>query len=252
MILTYSGKGQKPETLFLEQEPWPDGTGEVTRVDLLAAIAANIFNVGETKIFCGMNDDGSFTTAIHAYPADLNLVYRIGTTWGALSGRSVEQEVITEYVEFTGSDSDRLEYPAQAIISRDIFFNALDLQLGTIPTPALTFSGQNVSASVPCYATYEVKYRVTRHVYQLVIFPRELPANIDRSQASDMFGAVAWAAWEGGVAPLLSVQAPPGAVETYQTGATDCGSNGGGGSVAVESKGGETIEKSVDYCETYA
>lgn len=232
--------------LLLEQQPWDPTTGLVTRLDLVQALSARLFDTTQATVDCGLDGSG-FDATVFVYPYDPALVYEIGVTHGALDSPSRVDLEVREAVSFSLDTGQGLKYPLQQLIGWEWAGEVWSESGVVIPAPAVTVDGQEVKVAEKIYGTLYVRYRTLRYVYNLRIEARE-------SSPENVFSSVVWARWSGGVR-LLIIDRPKNAEENYQN-STDCR----GGSIVIIEPGPDdpppvadpvnrTITK--NYCEDY-
>lgn len=192
--------------LIVEQRPWPDATGKVTRLTLIGAIAARLYGSDTPEVDCGVDVDG-FNTAVYVYAWDQDLAYDCGLTHGTMQPVMREEVEIREAVSFTLTTEAALKYPLRSLVSVEWLDDVWDGNGAVLARPSLSVDDNNVVSSQPIYGSAEVVYTVLRDTYPIHIFPRG-------DAAANVFQSVFWAAWDGGV-KLCEIDSPPGAEEDY-------------------------------------
>jgi len=108
------GQAISTDSLILEQSPV--GIDQVTRLDLVKDIAAQLYGGARPTIDCGITN-GKFGVEIQVYPYNSELVYNILLSHGQLSKRQIRVVTVIEDVQFLLSDSETTKYPIQQMNS---------------------------------------------------------------------------------------------------------------------------------------
>lgn len=240
------------DSIKLEQKEFGDGTGKITMLDIVDALAyATAMTAKESNVNCGMSDDGkSFDTVIYAYPYPQDLVYDSGLTHGWEMSTTVETVRMTDNVSFSLSAEAELEYPPGAFISESwLSEEVYDGEGNVVPKPAVTLNGAYIKLEYAVYGTLQVTYNTVRHNHIVKIPARE-------EAFESFFHSVFFVRFSGGI-EMLEVNEPSGAEENYAAGTTCSeGSNFGGGTTIISPDGYEppiakakNITISLSYCE---
>lgn len=237
------------QLLLLEQEPWSVYTGRVTKQELVRWLAAVLSGEEyQARIDCGMAGD-ALVCLIYAYPLVQDLNYRLMTSWGTLSDRSVELIEATESISFRLSTHERTKYPIRELRSVAWKDQCYGPSGEIVHPPELTSDGEGVVCAAPVYGTATVRYIYERHAYILNAPRRE-------GALGNHYTAVITGIYDGGL-EVLVVEMPPG-VEAFEADPNAiCGLGGGGtyGGTAEWPEEDDVIqpqtasrETVIDYC----
>ena len=205
--------------LLLEQVPWDAYTGRVTKGAVVSWLHSLMYGSEARDMDCGLNEDGSCTALLAAYPVDPDLVYTLDVTRGDLSDRVVSEVEFVELVNLQMETGVRLRYPAQEILSAEFIGPGYDRTGNLVLAPDLVISGTAITAAYPVYGALKVKYRMVVHSYSITVAPRS-------EAVENRYQSVAHAHWSGGLT-WLAIEPPPGAEEFFDSSAA-CGFGGGG------------------------
>lgn len=252
LTATYTGpSAEQSALLLLTQGEWSMYVGKVTKGEVVRFVAAAVAEEEyQAAVDCGLAGDNLICPII-AYPLVPDLDYRLLTSWGELSSRSVKMvEIRDEQVQFRLTDTATTEFPARAIRSVRWTMDCLDQKGDVVPPPALTIDGQPIRSAIKVYGTATVHYITERHSY-ILNAPRRETA-IDNN-----WSAVVVAPLIGHEPVRLVVEMPPGINNLEADPAAVCGRSGGGTSTVKwpedpyyppEPAGADLITE-VDYCD---
>lgn len=210
---SFSNEVTLREGLILEQSPWESDIGVVTKETIVSNIASHFGfrNIG-TPVDCGLNEDGSYTSTLVAFPYDADLVYDIGLSYGSLgSAPIVALKVVSELLTFNNQQSASLTYPFHGEVAlswKQGPWNKLGENVQTTP---LSYSGNEVTTTSRVYGSVLVSYYTVTHTYTLIVPPRDSEEN--------KYQSVAWARWDGGYTYEV-LEPPENAEESMATGTT--------------------------------
>lgn len=252
LTATYTGpSAEQAALLLLTQGEWSVYVGKVTKGEVVRFVSAAVTEEEyQATVDCGLAGDNLICPII-AYPLVPDLDYRLLTSWGELSARSVEMvEIRDEQVQFRLTTEATTEFPARAIRSVNWTMDCLDQTGEVVAPPTLTIEGQSIRSAAPVYGTATVHYITERHTY-ILNAPRRETA-IDNNWSAVVVAPII------GYEPVrLVVEMPPGINNFEADPDAVCGRVGrGGGSVTFpedpyyppEPAGADLITE-VDYCD---
>jgi len=252
LTATYTGPSANAAVLLLlTQGEWSVYVGKVSKGEVVRWVSAMVNEEEyQAAVDCGLAGDNLICPII-AYPLVPDLDYRLLTSWGQLSARSVEMvEIRDEQVQFRLTDEASTEFPARAIRSVRWTMDCLDQKGDVVPPPALTVDGQSIHSAIPVYGTATVHYVSERHSYILNAPRRD-------SAIDNNWSAVVVAPIVGHEPVRLIVDMPPGIAAFAGDPDAVCGRSGSGSSTVkwpddpyypAEPAGADLITE-VDYCE---
>jgi len=208
-----SGSGGR---LIVEQRPWPEGTGKVTRLAIIRSIAARLYDSEAPGIDCGVDAYG-FATAAYVYPDPPELAYDCGLTHGLLRPVMRAEVIIRETVSFTLTTEAALKYPLRQLVSVAWLDEVWDGAGAVLDQPALSAAAGAVRSARPIYGSATVVYTTLRDTHPIQVYPRA-------DAVAGNYESVFWANWAGGV-KLLQIDPPDDAEEDYQLQTTCAGSS---------------------------
>lgn len=207
-------------TVIIEQQEWSAYSGGLTRWQSVAFLVGLLYrgiDWTNYQINCDM-EDGRIVCNIHVYPLKPGLFYRLAVTHGELGERRIESVDVEENARLTLEQEISVRYPVDEIVSAEWLGDCFDAEFNVVPQPRLRIRAdrRQVEAAQPVYGTVAVKYRTTRHTYELRIEKRE-------EAIENLYSSIAYALVDAG-APVTEVLEPPPAASELEA---DCGYGGG-------------------------
>jgi len=251
LAATYTGPvADSSAKLLLRQGKWSRYVGKVTKGEMVRWVAAAIGGKDyQAKVDCGLAGDAVVCT-IEAYPFFQDLAYRLVSSWGELSERSVELvEIRDEQVQFRLTDTAATEFPARAIRAVQWTAECLDVDGNVTAPPPLWADGETLRSGAVVYGTATVHYVCERHT-SILNAPRRETA------LDNHWSAVVVAAIPGSMPARLLLELPPG-IDALDEPDAVCGRRGGGrssvkradGSMPPPEPDGADLITEVDYCD---
>lgn len=213
--------------LIIEQRPWPANTGILTNGGMVRHIIEALYgqivpedeDTGSSPVNCGLDNLGRIVSEVWVYPYTSGLWYQLQLSHGTLDLEEMKVEPVrqVEVLNFKpGSSTLQTKYPVRAIESVRWLGEQHDADLNPIEPPDLSVTGvMEITTSVPVYGAASVIYQTERHVYPIIIPPRE-------DAPENLYSSVAYAVYTGGLVwePMTP---PPGAEEYQGYGENGCG-----------------------------
>lgn len=168
------GSAEPVDLLLLEQAPWPEHTGQVSRGAMVAWLAGQFFGATATGLVdCGFAH-GATGADIYAWPLRAGVHYRIATTHGELGEgewEDLEEEAVLQFSLTTTAD---LPHPAASVVDVE-WLAAYDAQGNPDVLPGVTVApwSRAVQLSAPTYGSVRIRYRTGRWVHRLSVTRRE-------------------------------------------------------------------------------
>jgi len=229
--------------VLLEQERWDPYIGMLTKGGVVAYLHDLLFGEGDgVEENCGVNEDGSVSGNVFAYPDPPDLNYSAKISHGVLGPRVVAELEYAELLQIQKITEPALRYPTSEILSAEWVTDAFAVDGEVLPRPAVDISGNRPRIAEQVYGTLLVIYRVVRHAYSVTIYPRP-------EAAENKYQSYIYALWDGGN-NFIEYNPPPTVLDGGR-----CNS-GGGGSVTVVPPDcepappqPEDLHYDVDYCD---
>lgn len=238
------------DLLMLEQEPWGDYVGVLTKLHFARYLSAALYGgeQEEEPVDCGWGADGLAIT-IYAYPLAPGVRYRLASTVGQIE--ELGQESITERqtVSFGLERSASLPRPAVRILASEWLTGPYTTGGARVPPPALRVSGREVLSPIPVFGSVWLTLEVQRASAIIRIASDEAEPLLAAGWSEFVVGMPS-----GGRPVALEITSPPGAEEMAKLGLA-CGRGSAGNTVDWPPDQGEPIaqprDKHVkcDYCE---
>ena len=206
------------DLLRLEQEEWLPSIGLVSSLAAAQFLRNLLYGQdNEVRVDCGINGD-SYSTIIYAYPLRPGVQYRIAASRGAEigPGEFEEVEMEPEIINWNLETSQRLRYPAAAIVAMEWLAGPWGHGGEAVASTGTRLQGDELIAATPIAGIQRLIYTSRRYAHLLTVPRREYPG-----------AELQWDCWVMACPPpgkpvLLEVDPPPGAEELAKSGA-DCG-----------------------------
>ncbi len=223
-----SSSAETVSSLLLEQKPWGEYVGDVASANFLLFMKNLLYGAGGDVLYsnplqfigdsiarmkllsqladmqCGIGPDNTITTIIYAFATPLTLGYSLSTSYGKLT-RGVREEIPQhENIPVNNADIVECKYPIQQLRNiawqGDVFDSAGGI---VMPQPAIAVVNGIIKLSRKVYGIISADYYTARDTYKLTVPARQ-------NKKEDIFGAVVYGVFDGGVA-YLEITAPPNA-----------------------------------------
>ncbi len=194
------------EALIMEQAPWSGGTGVVTKLDFVKAVASTLYGDPENEIDCGMDGD-CYSSGLFIYPFDVSLPYQVDITHGELGELIIQDVEVREIINFSLDTERSTRYPIQSLVSYEWYSDTYDVNGAITSDPVISIENNTISTSKKVYGAVVISYMTLRHARTLLVPPRE-------ESVENVFDSYAWARWNGGV-KMLKLKPPTGAEDAY-------------------------------------
>lgn len=206
------------DLLVIEQEEWSKNIGVVTKFELLRYISSRVYDrpyISSTA--CGVSE-GSLSCLVNVYPRRGGIVYRLHTSWGAVSEARGGLVDVEEIINFTLSTEEKVKYPCRSV--KEVYWLAecYSSDGAEVDGPEITVSGDSLTVSSPVYGSAQIKYQTEKYTYTLTIPKRE-------AALEEFFSAVIYALYVGGIV-WEEIKLPDNFDEN--TAAERCGLSGSG------------------------
>lgn len=192
--LSITRSNQREESsayVLLEQEPWDQYVGMLTKGGVVAYLNNLLFGDEKQEEDCGVAEDGTISSLIYAYPSPASLNYRIAISHGELGERIVDEVEYAEILQIQMEQNPTLRYPTSSIISATWVTDSFATDGEALARPAISIAGGRIFISKSVYGTILVIYRVIRHTYDGTILPRP-------DAAENKYQSFVYAVWDGG------------------------------------------------------
>ncbi len=244
------GGAREPiDLVLLEQREWRPYAGIVTKANMVRYLARILYgDQWQEQIDCGLSGD-AIIIGIHVFPLRPGVRFRLAATIGELSDGDYEEIEERESVHFNLEREANLRHPALRVI--DTKWLTGPYLAGGIKTapPALSVSGQRLTAPVPVFGSVLVTCIVPRWLFLLT-----LPWETAQPALAGGWSEFAVCYPPPGRPVALELSAPPGAQEMAELG-LPCGYSFRGevnwpedDSWPPKESGGKVKRISGDYC----
>jgi len=203
------------DLLIIEQKEWVNTIGKIKMSDFYnfsySILASKAY---ENSIDCGLDSDGSCTSLIYVYPRIVNLAYQMCASYGFLSSRQIDDFNHKELISFNIAKKAYLTYSPSGNTSYSWLGSVYDSAGNVRSSPNVSIDEfGHIVLSEKVYGTLKVDYPLQRHVYTLTVEPR--------GSGTDMFGAVVYGLYDGGLS-WLEISNPPD-IDEVSGGSVVCG-----------------------------